>query len=645
MVRITLEDGSVREFSRGTTAREVAASISKQLENQTLAVTFNDKPVPYDYPLTQNGSIVFFTWDQAEGKKAFWRSSAHIMAAAVEYFFPRVKLVIGLPIDQGFYYDMDLGGQELSAAMLENIETKFLQIARQNLPFHCRNVSKNYALDFYRNNEYKQEILQDFKDGDVTFCVQGDFEDLCRGPHLPHTGYVKAFKITNIAGAYWRGDENNPMLTRMYGISFPTQALMAEYQKRMEQAQKRDHRKLGKQLELFTFSEKVGMGLPLWLPNGAILHDRLKQFLYAAQLQTGYQPVVTPHIAHKDLYVQSGHYDKYGKDSFQPIHSPREGESFFLKPMNCPHHCELYKAKTYSYRDLPVRLAEFGTVYRYEQHGELHGLTRVRSFTQDDAHLFCREDQLTDEFKAVIDLVLFVFEAVGFSKYDVQISLRDPQNPAKYIGSEDHWHAAEQSIMQAVQEKQIPATVEYGEAAFYGPKLDFMVQDAIGRKWQLGTIQVDYNLPERFDLSYVDANNQKQRPVMIHRAPFGSIERFIAVLLEHTEGKFPTWLAPIQAVVLPIAEPFFAYAEQVVQQFCSAGIRIQADLRSERINKKIREAESKKIPFMLVVGQQEADTQSVSLRAHTQGAQGMQPTADVLSMLVQACSAPQFLHQ
>jgi threonyl-tRNA synthetase len=575
------------------------------------------------------------TWNDIEGKATFWHSSAHLMAEALEAVFPGVKLGIGPAIEKGFYYDIDLGDKQITEEDLRKLEVKMAELAKTNSVYQRRDVSKADAVKYFteKGDEYKLELIEGLNDGEITFYTQGNFTDLCRGPHIPNTGFIKAVKLTNIAGAYWRGDEKRKMLTRIYGVTFPNQKELDEYVTLLEEAKKRDHRKLGKELELFTFSERVGLGLPLWLPKGAMLRERLQQFLQKAQIESGYLPVITPHIGHKNLYVTSGHYEKYGKDSFQPIRTPQEGEEFFLKPMNCPHHCEIYKAIPRSYKDLPLRLAEFGTVYRYEQHGELHGLTRVRGFTQDDAHLFCRPEQVKDEFKKVIDLVLYVFKSLGFSDYTAQISLRDKEDRSKYIGSDENWETAEQAIIEASAEKGLSTVVEYGEAAFYGPKLDFMVKDAIGRKWQLGTIQVDYNLPERFDLTYIGEDNAKHRPVMIHRAPFGSMERFIAVLIEHCAGKFPLWLAPTQAIILPISDKFVEYAEEVKAQLRKSDIRIDVDERNEKIGKKIREAEMNKIPYMFVVGEKEVAEGKVSLRKQAKGDIGTKTVAEALEFL------------
>lgn len=618
---LTFPDGNQRSFPAGSSAMDVAKSISHGLARNVLSGSLNGNTIELNAALTTGGEIRFFTWDDKDGKKAFWHSSAHVLAQALESFYPNVKLTIGPPIDNGFYYDIDLGEETLSEKDFAKIENKMLELAREEAEFKLRAISKAEALAYYQSkgNEYKVELIENLTDGEITFCDHSTFTDLCRGGHIPNTGYIKAVKILNAAGAYWRGDEKNKQLTRVYGISFPKKSQLDEYLILLEEAKKRDHRVLGKELELFTFSEKVGKGLPLWLPKGAALRDRLEQFLKKAQKKAGYEMVITPHIGNKELYICSGHYEKYGKDSFQAIHTPEEGEEYLLKPMNCPHHCEIYKSKPRSYKDLPVRYAEFGTVYRYEQSGELHGLTRVRGFTQDDAHLFCTPDQLKDEFKKVIDLVLYVFRALGFTEYTAQVSLRDPEKPEKYIGSIENWNKAEAAIIESAAEKGLKTTVELGEAAFYGPKLDFMVKDALGRSWQLGTIQVDYNLPERFELEYKGSDNEMHRPVMIHRAPFGSMERFVAVLTEHCAGNFPVWLAPEQAIILPISEKFHEYAEQVLQLLKNYDIRALIDERNEKIGRKIRDAEVKKVPYMLVVGEKEMAEGVISLRKHGQG--------------------------
>lgn len=621
MIKITLPDGSVREYANGTSSMQIAQSISEGLARNVLAAKVDDEVWDASRPISRDARLQLLTWNDALGKETLWHSSAHLMAEALEALYPGVKFWVGPPLENGFYYDVDLNGQSLSTADFEKIEHKMLELARQNNVYQRQEISKNEAISYFREkgDEYKLDLLERLEDGNITLYSQGNFTDLCRGPHIPNTGFIKAVKILNIAGAYWKGDEKNKMLTRVYGITFPKEKELKDYLTLLEEAKKRDHRKLGKELELFTFSEKVGMGLPLWLPKGAMLRERLIRFMQEAQTKAGYLPVATPHIAQKELYVCSGHYEKYGKDSFQPIKTPQEGEEFFLKPMNCPHHCEIYKASPKSYKDLPVRLAEFGTVYRYEQHGELHGLTRVRGFTQDDAHLFCRPDQVKEEFCKVIDLVLYVFNALDFKDYTAQISLRDPENTSKYIGSDENWKLAEQAIIDSAAEKGLKTVVELGEAAFYGPKLDFMVKDALGRKWQLGTIQVDYNLPERFELEYTGSDNQKHRPVMIHRAPFGSLERFIAVLIEHCAGNFPLWLTPDQFAILPISERFNDYAQKVIQALNAAELRGFIDDRNEKIGKKIRDQEIGKIPFMVIVGEKEEAENTLSIRARGKG--------------------------
>ena len=621
MIKITLPDGSIKEFENGSTPMDVAKSISEGLARNVISAKFNDKTVEATTPLTINGDLVLYTWNDEEGKKAFWHSTSHVMAQAIQDLYPGAKLTIGPAIERGFYYDVDFGDNKISDNDFKKIEDRMLEIARGKHDFKMREVSKQDALDFYKNenNQFKVELIENLQDGDITFCDHDTFTDLCRGGHIPNTGIIKAIKLMSVAGAYWRGDENKPQLTRVYGISFPKQKELKEYLELLEEAKKRDHRKLGKELELFTFSQKVGQGLPLWLPKGAALRERLENFLKKAQKKAGYEMVVSPHIGHKDLYVTSGHYAKYGEDSFQPITTPNEGEEFMLKPMNCPHHCEMYNASSWSYRDLPKRFAEFGTVYRYEQSGELHGLTRVRGFTQDDAHIFCMPEQLDEEFKKVIDLTLYVFSSLGFENFTAQVSLRDPENKEKYIGSDDVWDKAENAIINAAKEKGLNYVVETGEAAFYGPKLDFMVKDALGRSWQLGTIQVDYNLPERFDLTYKGSDNESHRPVMIHRAPFGSMERFVAILLEHTGGNFPLWLMPEQAIILSLSEKYENYSQKVLSLLENHEIRALADNRSETIGKKIREAEVNKFPYMLIVGEQEANDGTVSVRKHGEG--------------------------
>lgn len=621
MIKITLPDGAVREYDKGTTAMQVALSISEGLARNVLAAKVNGTVWDASRAINEDATLSLLTWNDADGKATYWHSSAHLMAEALEAIYPGTKFGIGPAIENGFYYDIDLGGKAFTADDFKRLEDKMLELAQQKNKYQRSEVSKADAIKYFteKQDEYKLDLLKDLEDGSITFYQQGNFTDLCRGPHIPDTGFIKAVKIMNIAGAYWRGDEKNKMLTRVYAITFPKQKELTEYLALLEEAKKRDHRKLGKELELFTFSEKVGMGLPLWLPKGAALRERLENFLRKAQVQAGYQQVITPHIGNKNLYITSGHYEKYGADSFQPIHTPREDEEFFLKPMNCPHHCEIYKSSPKSYKDLPVRLAEFGTVYRYEQAGELHGLTRVRGFTQDDAHLFCRPDQVKEEFCKVIDLVLYVFKALDFTEYTAQISLRDPNNKTKYIGSDENWALAEQAIIESAQEKGLKTIVEYGEAAFYGPKLDFMVRDAIGRKWQLGTIQVDYNLPIRFELEYTGSDNLKHRPVMIHRAPFGSLERFVAVLIEHCAGKFPLWLSPEQIAVLPISEKYNEEAQNVLKLLNNYDIRGFVDERNEKIGKKIRDTELKKIPFMLLIGEKEIADNTVSVRKQGEG--------------------------
>ena len=618
MIKVTLPDGAVKEVSKGTTPFEVAQSISEGLARNVISASYNQKTIETSTPLETDGMLTLYTWNDDEGKKAFWHSSAHLLAQAIEQLYPGVNLTIGPAIEQGFYYDIDFKEHAISEKDFAAIEKRALEIAREKHEFKMRSVSKADALDFYKtqDNLFKVELIENLTDGDITFCDHSNFTELCRGGHLPNTGFIKAFKLLSIAGAYWRGDENKPQLTRVYGISFPKQKELTQYLERIEEAKKRDHRKLGKELELFTFSPKVGQGLPLWLPKGAALRERLETFLKKAQKEAGYEMVVTPHIGQKELYVTSGHYAKYGEDSFQPIHTPKEDEEFLLKPMNCPHHCEIYKHSPSSYKDLPKRFAEFGTVYRYEQSGELHGLTRVRGFTQDDAHIFCTQDQLLQEFENVIDLTLYVLGSLGFEDFTAQVSVRDPHKPEKYIGEVANWEKAEEAIITAAKNKGLTYVIEEGEAAFYGPKLDFMIKDALGRKWQLGTIQVDYNLPERFDLQYKGSDNENHRPVMIHRAPFGSLERFIALLLEHTGGNFPLWLIPVQAIVLPISEKHEKYAEKVLKSLENHEIRGLIDARNETVGKKIREAEMKKVPLMIVVGEQEENANQISVRKH-----------------------------
>ena len=644
MIDITFPDGSVRQYDDGVTPYEIAEGISPRLAAEVLAATVifpedkTGKGTIYDLdrPINGNAAIKLHKWDDPEAKHVFWHSSSHLMAEALQQLYPGVKFGIGPAIENGFYYDIDLGDRTLSESDLKKIEDRMIELARTKEPFVRREVSKDEAMRTYteKGDEYKCELIRDLQDGTITFYTNGSFTDLCRGPHLRDTSVIKAVKLTSIAGAYWRGDENRQMLTRIYGITFPKKSMLDEYLVLLEEAKKRDHRKIGKELELFTFSSKVGQGLPLWLPNGAMLRERLEMFLRKVQKAYGYLPVITPHIGQKQLYVTSGHYAKYGKDSFRPITTPQEGEEFLLKPMNCPHHCEIYRSKPRSYKDLPLRLAEFGTVYRYEQSGELHGLTRVRGFTQDDAHIFCRPDQLKEEFCKVIDIVLYIFKTLDFNEYIAQVSLRDPENREKYIGSDENWEKAERAIIEAAEEKGLKTVVEYGEAAFYGPKLDFMVKDAIGRKWQLGTIQVDYNLPERFELEYTGSDDRKHRPVMIHRAPFGSMERFVAVLLEHTGGKLPLWLTPQQAVILPVSEKYNNYAKKVCDLLNNCDIRASIDDRNETIGKKIRENEMKRIPYLLVVGEKEEANGTVSVRrqgGESCGEMGAEAFADLIN--------------
>ena len=619
MITVTFPDGNQRSYEPGTTAMDVAKSISHGLARNILSGSYDGQTIELNDALTHDGTLQFFTWNDAKGKEAFWHSSAHVLAQAILHFYPNAQLTIGPAIEKGFYYDVDFGDESIGEGDFAKIEKQMLEFARAKSEFKLRPVTKAEALEVYKDNPYKTELISNLEDGTITFCDHADFTDLCRGGHIPHTGYIKAVKIMNVAGAYWRGDENNPQLTRVYGISFQKAGELKEYLELLEEAKKRDHRKLGKELELFTFSQRVGQGLPLWLPKGAALRERLENFLKRAQKKAGYDGVITPHIGNKELYVCSGHYAKYGKDSFQPINTPEEGEEYLLKPMNCPHHCELYKATPKSYKELPVRFAEFGTVYRYEQSGELHGLTRVRGFTQDDAHIFCTPDQLKDEFKNVIDLVLYIFKTLDFTDYVAQVSLRDPEKPEKYIGSDENWVKAESAIIEAADEKGLNTVVEYGEAAFYGPKLDFMVKDALGRSWQLGTIQVDYNLPERFELEYKGSDNESHRPVMIHRAPFGSMERFVAVLLEHCGGNFPLWLTPEQVKILPVSDKYNDYAQEIAQFLEISDIRALVDDRNEKIGRKIRDAEVTKIPYMLIVGEKEATSGELSVRRHGQG--------------------------
>jgi threonyl-tRNA synthetase len=622
MIQITLPDGSIKEMVKGSTPMDVAMSISEGLARNVISASFNETTVETTTELTTDGSLILFTWNNDEGKKAFWHSTSHVMAQAIEEKFPNAKLTLGPAIDNGFYYDVDFGDEKFTDAEFKAIEDRVLEISREKHEFKLRSVSKAEALNVYKDNEYKTELISNLEDGTITFCDHSNFFDLCRGGHIPNTGIIKAMKILSVAGAYWRGNEKNKQLTRVYGISFPKQKELTEYLHLLEEAKKRDHRKLGKELDLFHFSQRVGAGLPLWLPKGAALRDRLEQFLKKAQKKAGYEQVITPHIGQKELYVTSGHYAKYGADSFQPINTPAEGEEFLLKPMNCPHHCEIFNARPWSYKDLPKRYAEFGTVYRYEQSGELHGLTRVRGFTQDDAHIFCTPDQLDEEFKKVIDLVLYVFGSLGFENFTAQISLRDKENRDKYIGSDENWEKAENAIINAAKDKNLTTVIEYGEAAFYGPKLDFMVKDALGRSWQLGTIQVDYNLPERFDLTYKGSDNELHRPVMIHRAPFGSMERFIAILIEHTGGNFPLWLMPEQAIILSLSEKYENYAKKVSELLENHEIRTLVDNRNETIGKKIRDAEGQKYPFMLIIGEEEEKNGTVSVRRHGQDGKG-----------------------
>ncbi|MBQ6574007.1 MAG: threonine--tRNA ligase [Bacteroidales bacterium] len=616
MINVTFPDGSVRQYNKGVTGLEIAQGISSRLAQEVLAVSVNDKVFDLLRPINEDCTIKLHKWEDQEAKQTFWHSSSHLMAEALQSLFPGIKFGIGPSIETGFYYDVDLGDKTITEADLKKIEDKMIELARQKETFVRKDITKAEAMATYteKGDEYKCDLIKDLEDGTITFYTNGSFTDLCRGPHIVDTSVIKAVKLTSIAGAYWRGNENNKMLTRIYGVTFPKKSMLDEYLQMLEEAKKRDHRKLGKELELFAFSQRVGAGLPLWLPRGAALREKLENFLKQVQKQHGYLPVITPHIGHKELYVTSGHYAKYGADSFRPITTPQEGEEFLLKPMNCPHHCEIYKTKPRSYKDLPLRFAEFGTVYRYEQSGELHGLTRVRGFTQDDAHLFVRPDQLKDEFCKVIDIVLYIFKTLKFENYTAQVSLRDKVNRDKYIGSEENWEKAENAIIEAAQEKGLNTVVEYGEAAFYGPKLDFMVKDAIGRKWQLGTIQVDYNLPERFDLEYTGADDKKYRPIMIHRAPFGSMERFVAVLLEHTGGRLPLWLAPDQVAVLPVSEKYNDFAKKVCNLLNNCDIRASIDDRNETIGKKIRENELKRMPFQLIVGEKEASSNSVSVR-------------------------------
>ena len=642
MIKITLPDGSVREEQSGITALDIAKSISEGLARNVLSAKVNGKVIDATLPITTDSTLQLLTWNDKEGKSTMWHSSAHLMAEALEILYPGIKFGIGPDIETGFYYDVDFGDYNFSHEDFSKIEVKMKELAKKKDLYVRKDVSKAEALEYFtqKGDEYKLDLIKDLDDGTITFYEVGEFTDLCRGPHIPHTGFVKAIKVLSTSGAYWRGDESRKQLTRIYGVTYPKQAELNAYLEFLEEAKKRDHRKLGKELGLFTFSEKVGAGLPLWLPKGAELRERLEQFLKRTQKESGYQPVITPHIGHKDLYVTSGHYAKYGADSFQPITTPHEGEEFLLKPMNCPHHCEIFKSSPRSYKDLPIRFAEFGTVYRYEQSGELHGLTRVRGFTQDDAHLFCMPEQLKDEFKKVIDLVLYIFKTLDFEDFTAQISLRDPEDKSKYIGSDENWEKAERAIIEAAGEKGLPTVVEYGEAAFYGPKLDFMVRDAIGRSWQLGTIQVDYNLPERFELEYTGADNTKHRPVMIHRAPFGSMERFIAVLTEHCAGNFPLWLTPTQVAILPISEKYNEHAQNLSNLLNKYDIRALVDDRNEKIGRKIRDNEMNKIPFMLILGEKEVAENTVAVRKHGEGDQGIM-SIDAFTELIKAEVAKQ----
>jgi len=635
MIKITFPDDSFREYKKGVTAIDIAEDISLGLAKNVLSVDFEGETVEASTQINNNGKIKFFTWQDKQGKMAFWHSSAHVLAQSILSIYPKAKLTIGPPIENGFYYDVDFGNVSFSDNDLLDVEKKFMEFARQKFEFKMRHVKKKDAIDFYKNenNPYKLELIEDLNDGEITFCDHSDFSDLCKGGHIPNTGLIKAVKLLNVAGAYWRGNEKNKQLTRIYGISFPKQKELIEYLERIEEAKKRDHRKLGKELELFTFSEKVGQGLPLWLPKGTILRENLETFLKRAQTKAGYKQVISPHIGNKELYMVSGHYEKYGQDSFQPIQTPSENETFLLKPMNCPHHCEIFSSRPYSYKELPVRFSEFGTVYRYEQSGELHGLTRVRGFTQDDAHIFCTPEQLLEEFTGVIDLVLYVFESLGFKDFEVQVSLRDKSNPDKYIGNDQHWDLAEKAILDSANEKNLNYTVELGEAAFYGPKLDFMVKDVLGRKWQLGTIQVDYNLPERFNLTYKGKDNELHRPVMIHRAPFGSMERFVAILLEHTGGDFPLWLTPNQVSILIVSEKYEKYGYKVLNFLEKNDIRTSLDNRNETIGKKIRDSELNKVPYMLVLGEKEDKNNNLSVRKRKEGDLGQMSTNEFVSLI------------
>jgi threonyl-tRNA synthetase len=636
MIKITFPDDSVREFPVGITGVEIAKSLSNSLAKEVVSVSVNEEVWDASRPINSDASIKLHKFDTPEGKHAYWHSSAHLMAEAIEALYPGTKFGIGPDIENGFYYDIEPGnGKVISDSDLPKIEKKMKELSSQKNEYQRQDISKSDAVKLFeeKGDEYKLELINELEDGTITLYTQGNFTDLCRGPHLPHTGFIKAIKLLSVAGAYWRGDEKRPQLTRIYGITFPKQKMLDEYLEKLEQAKARDHRKIGKELELFTFSQSVGQGLPLWLPKGAALRERLQEFLKKVQKKHGYELVMTPHIGHKNLYETSGHYAKYGQDSFQPINTPQEGEEFLLKPMNCPHHCEIYKSKPHSYKDLPIRYAEFGTVYRYEQSGELHGLTRVRGFTQDDAHIFCRPDQLKDEFKKVIDIILYIFKSLDFEDFVTQISLRDKKNTEKYIGTDENWDKAEAAIIEASEEKGLKTVIEYGEAAFYGPKLDFMVKDAIGRSWQLGTIQVDYNLPDRFELEYTGSDDQKHRPVMIHRAPFGSMERFVAVLIEHTAGKFPLWLTPDQAIILPISEKYHDYAEKVLNFLNNSDIRTLIDPRAEKIGRKIRDAELKRIPYLIIVGEKEAESDTISVRRQGEGDKGSMKIDDFVQII------------
>lgn len=623
MIKITFPDGNVREYAKGTTALQIAESISSGLAREVLAATVNGEVTDLQIPIEEDAEVRLHKWEDDEAQQTFWHTSSHLMAEALQELYPGIKFGIGPSIENGFYYDVE-SPVPITDADLEKIEKRMYELAATSEPLVRKNMPKEEAMKVFKDkkDQYKCELISELEDGTISFYTNGTFTDLCRGPHLPNTSYIKAIKLTSVAGAYWRGDERNQMLTRIYGITFPKKAMLDDYLVMVEEAKKRDHRKLGRELELFMFSHKVGQGLPMWLPKGAALRERLENFLRAVQKEYGYEQVITPHIGMKELYVTSGHYAKYGEDSFQPIHTPDESEEFLLKPMNCPHHCEIYKYKPRSYRDLPIRYAEFGTVYRYEQSGELHGLTRVRGFTQDDAHIFARPDQLLDEFMKVIDIVLYIFKTLDFEDFEVQISLRDLEDKSKYIGSDENWERAEEAIIKATKEKGLNAKIEYGEAAFYGPKLDFMVKDALGRRWQLGTIQVDYNLPERFDLTYTGTDDKEHRPIMIHRAPFGSMERFVAVLLEHTAGRFPLWLAPDQAIILPISEKFNDYANSVKEYLKTQDVRVEVDDRNEKIGRKIRDNELKRIPYMLIVGGKEEEENTVSVRVQGEGDKG-----------------------